>query len=195
MHKKEGFILKFYSVRDAFEILKENKITSNIESVRRWLRQGKIKGIAPKSRKEGWQIPENELQIFMKKRLPESHTMTPHVINTTIVVNEEVKEKIRAEMWNELARKNIFEGFVQIKKSLLHECILHKRYSNELENEVWERIVNNSRAYSKPRVSYLLEAFRFEGKRLLMDKNYVTLEEQIIFGIIEYVRRNRDKKT
>lgn len=95
MHKKEGFILKFYSVRDAFEILKENKITSNIESVRRWLRQGKIKGIAPKSRKEGWQIPENELQIFMKKRLPESHTMTPHVINTTIVVNEEVKEKIR----------------------------------------------------------------------------------------------------
>jgi hypothetical protein len=51
--------------------------------------------------------------------------------------------------------------------------------------------VTNSRAYKKPRVSYLLEAFGFEGKRLLLDRNFSSLEEQVIFSIIEYVRRSR----
>ena len=179
--------MKMYSVQEAFEILKENKITSNIESVRRWLRQGKIKGIAPKSRKDGWKILESDLQNFMKERLPDTQ-------NTTNVVTKEIEEQIRAKMWNEIARRNIFEGFIEIKKSMLHECIKHRRYSKDLEREVWERCVNNSRAYSKPRVFYLLDAFRFEGQRIKMDENYGTLEEQILFPIIEYVRKNRKTK-
>lgn len=46
------------------------------------------------------------------------------------------------------------------------------------------------KAYSKPRVFYLLEAFGFEQKRLLLDNNFETLEEQIIFSIIDFVRSN-----
>lgn len=99
----------------------------------------------------------------------------------------------RSIMWWELVRKNIFEGYVEIKKSVLHDCIEYRRYSKELANEVWERCINSSKEYSKPRVSYLLEAFRFEGKRLLMDKNFESMEEQIIFSVIEYVRTNRIK--
>ncbi|MGM0867466.1 MAG: hypothetical protein ACQEWF_22655 [Bacillota bacterium] len=110
--------------------------------------------------------------------------------NTTINVKE-VEGRIRADMWRELANKNIWEGYVELKKTRIHECIRQRRYSRELESEVWQRCVANSRAYKKPRVSYLLEAFGFEGKCLLLDQNFGDLEEQVIFSIIEHVRRSR----
>jgi hypothetical protein len=191
--------MKTYNVDEAFEILKENKITTHKESIRRWLRTGVMKGIAPTSRKEGWQIPERELREFIQQRLPESYTtMVAKEVNddhTTSVVNGEMKDQIRAEMWKEIARKNLFEGFIEIKKSLVRECIQHKKYSKELENEVWQRCISNSREYSKPRIPYLLEAFKFEGQRFLLDKSFESLEEQIMFSIIEYVRKNRKNNT
>ena len=61
---------RFYTVQEVFDILTTNKVTSNIESVRRWLRQGKLVGIAPKSRKEGWQISHTELMKFLDQRTP-----------------------------------------------------------------------------------------------------------------------------
>lgn len=183
-----------YSVDEAFELLKTCKITTNKESVRRWLRQGDIKGIAPTSRKEGWQIPKKALDDFIQQRLPDDYTA--NVVkkvnhkNATIIVKE-VEEKIRADMWMQLANKNIWEGYVEIKKSRLHECIQHRKYSQELEYEIWQRCKANSPEYSKPRVPYLLEAFKFEGKRLLLNKDFEILEEQILFAIIEYIRSNR----
>lgn len=171
--------MKVYGVNEVYEILKQNKITSNIESVRRWLREGAIEGIAPRSRKEGWKVTEDALHDFLANRLP----------NTTNDVL--TKEEVRAEMWYELVRKNIWEGYIEIKKSQLNECINHMRGSDDLKEEVWNRCVENSSAYSKPRVSYLLEAFGFEGKRLLLDKNYESLEEQALFSIIEYVKKHK----
>ncbi len=56
-------------------------------------------------------------------------------------------------------------------------------------------VIANSRAYKKPRIFYLLEAFGFEGKRLLLDKNFEDLEEQVIFAIIEYVRLSGSRIT
>lgn len=64
-----------YTVDGAFEKLKEYKITTHKESVRRWLRQGIIQGIAPSYRKEGWLIPKENLDDFIKKRLPNIHTI------------------------------------------------------------------------------------------------------------------------
>lgn len=43
--------MKQYSVKEAFKILKDYKVTSHEESVRRWLRNGTIKGIQPQTRK------------------------------------------------------------------------------------------------------------------------------------------------
>ena len=44
-----------YSVQEVFEKLKALKITSNEESVRRWLRIGKLKGYQS-TKKQGWCI-------------------------------------------------------------------------------------------------------------------------------------------
>lgn len=185
--------MDMYSVDEVFELLKTYKITTHKESVRRWLRQGDLKGIAPSSRKEGWQIPKKALDDFLQKRLPECYTTDvakeTKQSNTTIV-EKEVEERIRAEMWIELANKNMWEGHVELKKTRIHECIQHRHYSKEFEAKVWQRCVAN-RAYKKPRVFYLLEAFGFEGKRLLLDKNFDDLEDQVIFTIIEYVRTFR----
>lgn len=59
-----------YSIETAFELLKSYKITSHKESVRRWLREGKIKGIPPASRKEGWMIKKENLLVFIRARMP-----------------------------------------------------------------------------------------------------------------------------
>lgn len=64
--------METYNVDQAFEILKEYKITKQKESVRRWLRDGKIKAEAPKSKKTGWKIPKHALDAFIKERLPDS---------------------------------------------------------------------------------------------------------------------------
>jgi hypothetical protein len=183
-------LLKIYSIDEAFNLLKSYKITTNKESVRRWLRQGVIKGIPPSSRKEGWKIPKYALDEFVQRRLPGFITTNDVKGNNTTFVEKQIEESTRATMWVELVNKNIWEGYVEIKKTRLQECIQHRRYSKDFELTVWQRCVENSKAYSKPRVSYLLEAFGFEGKRILLDKNFVDLEEQVIFALIEYVRSN-----
>lgn len=183
-----------YNVDEVFEILKKNKITSHKESVRRWLRQGVIRGISPSTRKEGWQIPKESVESFLSERLPDviktDIAIENAETNETYVVKE-AKERARVEMWYEVTNKNIWEGYIEIKRTQLRECISHRRYSKELEQSVWEACVANSKAYSKPRVSYLLEAFKFDGKRLLFDQSFAEKEEQVIFAIIEYVRASR----
>lgn len=55
-------------VKEAFEILKEEGITSHIESVRRWIRTGELKAFKSSSKK-GYNIKKEDLQSFidMKK--------------------------------------------------------------------------------------------------------------------------------
>lgn len=181
--------MKEYSAEEVFEVLKDYKITSHIESVRRWLRQGALEGIAPTSRKEGWKVTQESLDRFLEERLPSQFTTVVEKEktepNATIVVKE---EEIRAAMWIELARKNIWEGHLDIKKKALQACMQHRKYSKDLEEKVWQAFLANSKAYKHPRVFYLLEAFAFDGKRLLLDKSFHSLEEQILFSVIEYVR-------
>lgn len=184
---------RIYTVTEAFELLKSYKITSNIESVRRWLRQGEIEGIEPASRKEGWKISQSALDRFITKRLPEFITTNDvnKVNKTNVVLNE---EDIRANMWYEITRKNIWEGFITVKKSLLVDAAAHRGYSYKLLNIVWERCIANSSAYKQPRVSYLLDAFSFEGERLLMDLNFESKEEQIIYAIFEHIIKEQRKQ-
>ncbi|EAD5894994.1 hypothetical protein EZL50_15800, partial [Listeria monocytogenes] len=121
---------RVYSVNETFDVLKANKITSNIESVRRWLRQGEIEGVAPTSRKEGWKVTHEALERFLAERLPETIAIPETApTNTTIDVLETNEtnvvldeEAIRAQMWVEITRKNIWEGYVQVKKLLLKQA-------------------------------------------------------------------------
>ena len=184
--------MKYYNVTEAFNILKENKITTNIESVRRWLRLGTIKGTKPLSRKQGWSIREDDLFQFIQSRLPENKISFP--INTTNDVNGVNKEAIRAEMWWELANKYIFEDFIEPKKKQVQHCMEHLRMSKDFEKYVWKRISDQKLGYRTPRIPYLLDAFFFEGERILLDDNYGVLEDQILFALIEVLRKEKVSK-
>ena len=53
------------TVKEATGFLNEHKITSSEQMVRRWLRQGKIKGVPSKNRKIGWRICIKDLIGFI----------------------------------------------------------------------------------------------------------------------------------
>lgn len=179
--------MKHYDVAGAFKILKENKITTNMESVRRWLRLGTIKGIEPASRKEGWLIREDDLYAFIRSRLPEG--FAPN--NTTCDVKEQDKEAIRSEMWWELAHKYIFEGYIEPKRGQIQECIKHNSHSKELEPYIWHAISQHKMGYSKPHIPYLLDAFLFDGQRIKLDQRYELFEEKILYALIEHLRKEK----
>ena|SRR5690625_231728 len=173
--------VKYYNVNEAFKILEGYKITSHQESVRRWLRNGTIKGIQSKSRKKGWLIKESDLFDFIHTRIPNNKTGLD-------------KETIRAEMWWELANKYIFEDFIEPKKKQVQHCMEHLRMSKDFEKYVWKRISDQKLGYRTPRIPYLLDAFFFEGKRILLDDNYGVLEDQILFALIEVLRKEKVSK-
>lgn len=56
-----------YTVSKAFELLKQEGITKNVQVLRRWLRSGELKGTRT-SRKEGWKIEKSDLQKFIDTR-------------------------------------------------------------------------------------------------------------------------------
>ena len=46
------------------------RIRSSPETVRRWLRQGKLRGFRPGGTKLGYRVPESELQRFLREVQP-----------------------------------------------------------------------------------------------------------------------------
>jgi excisionase family DNA binding protein len=44
------------------------RIRSSPETVRRWLRQGKLRGFRPGGTKLGYRVPESELQRFLQSQ-------------------------------------------------------------------------------------------------------------------------------
>src|SRR5690625_3836069 len=136
--------MKYYNVREAFNILKDYKITSHEESVRRWLRNGTIKGTQPTNRKTGWVIKEKDLFDFIHARMPDD-------IHTTNDAKEVVdKEAVRSEMWWQLIHKNIFEDYIEPKRKKIKECCEHKGYSKAFEKEVWEQVSKHKRGFRTP---------------------------------------------
>lgn len=168
--------MKTYTIDEVFEKLTAYKITTNKESVRRWLRTGTIKGYQ-KSKKEGWRVREEDLEHFIAAKMPDFYA--------TNDVNE---ESIREKMWFEIVKKNIFEGFIEIKKSMLKECVEHKRFSDEFFHYCWERLNQNKHGYAVPRIPYLLDSFLYDSKKIKMDPAFESLEEKILFALIEYLR-------
>lgn len=183
-----------YELDELFEILKSNKITKNKESVRRWLRQGKIvgtKGAGPK--KNGWQVSEEALQHFLAERLPEKVELKPKV-NATIVVltedqQEQLREEGRQEILKRLAANNIWEGRFVFKKKFIADCLDHKRIENPaLRAYILNRMLEHKRGYATPGVVYLLDTFNFEGNRLAFHPDFEGQDEQIVFSLIKYLR-------
>ena len=183
-----------YELEELFEILKRNKITTNKESVRRWLRQGKIVGTkGAGSKKNGWQVSEEALESFLKDRLPENEDSKPEDNKTIVVLSdaeqEQLREEGRQEILDRLAANNIWEGRFVFKKKSITDCLDHKRMENpSLRAYILNRILEHKRGYATPGVVYLLDTFNFEGNRLNFDTDFSGREEQIVFSLIEYLR-------
>lgn len=96
-------------------------------------------------------------------------------------------------MWFEIVQRNVFEGFVGIKKSRLKECIEHKRYSKDFFIYCWDQLSQKNLGRAVPRVPYLLDSFLYDSKRIKMDSNYEMLEEKVIFALIEHLRMQKLK--
>jgi hypothetical protein len=88
------------SVSEAVTMLREYRILHSEQMLRRWLRQGKIKGVAPTSRKEGWRIPIKEVWHLIMEPAMEG---TPYeygideqtMIQRLIEENKELKNQVR----------------------------------------------------------------------------------------------------
>ena len=56
-----------YSVRDAYQILKERGIARDKQEVRKWLMEGHIKAEPPVNRRVGWKIDAESLKEFVQR--------------------------------------------------------------------------------------------------------------------------------
>lgn len=104
------------------------------------------------------------------------------------------EEAVREQMWFEIVQRNIFEGYVEIKKSRLKECIEHKHYSKDFFTYCWDQLMQQNRGHVVLRVPYLLDAFLYDSKRIKMDEHYELLEEKVLFALIEYLRVQKVKQ-
>lgn len=108
-----------HTVQEALEKLKSAGITSSVQMLRRWIRDGEIKAIEPPKgfKKEGYRIEKSELERFIESRNP---------------LYEEVK-RLREENKKLLAEQvadKTEEKYEQLKQKYLE---LSSRYSSTLE--------------------------------------------------------------
>lgn len=187
--------MQTYGLEELFSILERHKITTNRESVRRWLREGKIsgtKGAGPK--KNGWQVTEEALNRFLTERLPAGFPEQPEDTAIVVAVSEAEKAQFREEgrqaLLDQLAARNIWEGRFVFKKKWVNECLDHRRIDNrDTRAYILARILGHRGAYATPGVVYLVDMFHFDGERLAFDSDFGSLEEQITFSLIEYLRQ------
>lgn len=193
--------MKTYSVEEAFLVLQHNKITSNKESVKRWLRQGKLlgeKGGGPK--KNGWIIQEKDLRTFIQERLPEGLSLSTSLMPTEHSnCSEEDMEAYRAEgrldTWRQITSLNIWQGRFEFKKRFVEECIQHLRIENrDLHQYIMDSMLSHKKGYAKPGVLYLLDKCKFDGHILDFAHQYGGIDEQITFSVIDYLRTQYKKK-
>lgn len=71
--------MRFYNTSDAFEILKKEGITTNIQVLRRYLQNGDIPGAERASKKTGWSIPEEGLKAFIIQKKGVENTLTSFI--------------------------------------------------------------------------------------------------------------------
>lgn len=126
----------FYTVSEAFELLKREGITKNIQVLRRWLRSGELKGTRG-SRKEGWHIQEKDLKLFIDTR---KGNITDLVTKDQLGVSyQEGYERGHLDT----VRRLIAQGFgqsVTIRKSVLRYYVERDWTSKMRQKEVLDWI-------------------------------------------------------
>ncbi len=86
--------MTWLTVQEALELLKNEGITESDQVVRRWLREGKLKGVRSTNRKEGWRVDLNHLKQFINERKPVDITTE---LTKTIKTLREAYEEVKSE--------------------------------------------------------------------------------------------------
>lgn len=191
-------VMRIYSVNEAFTILHNNKITSNKESVKRWLRQGKLLGTKGRGgpKKNGWNLREDDLRMFLQNRLPEVFALSTNLISTATCSCSDAerdfyREEGRLGMWKQITGLNIWQGRFKFKKRFVEKCILHLRIENrDVHQYIKNSMLSHKKRYAKPGVLYLLDKCKFDGHILDFARQYGGIDEQITFSVIDYLRTN-----
>lgn len=96
------------NVKEAFEILKSEGLTSDIQSVRRWIREGKIKAeMVKNNRKYGYDIKEKDLETFILSKIP------PVRLEEYKQRKQLEKEKAKYKDILEFVSKKVMEDFLR----------------------------------------------------------------------------------
>jgi excisionase family DNA binding protein len=82
------------TVQEASDLLRASNVDHSDQMIRRWLRQGKIKGTRSANRKEGWRIPFSEIDYIIESQ---QYIGTPYedgIDENTIILrfNKQIEE-------------------------------------------------------------------------------------------------------
>ncbi|RBW68196.1 helix-turn-helix domain-containing protein [Bacillus taeanensis] len=192
-----------YTVEEAFQVLQRYGITDNIEVIRRWLRQGRLKGIPPKKRRDGWRIEEEDLRSFLISKAPglidvihaagnSNDLYTIKVVNEKVDEKalEEAKEEARAQLWWELVQKFIFEDYVEIGKQTVTDLLKARRYDRLYQKKILDQFFQDVEKGRKKRVYYLHGYFPYKGQRLALHEDYSLIEEKVAARMIEVIQQD-----
>ncbi|MGE7875841.1 Fic family protein [Peribacillus muralis] len=80
--------MRYYTTSEAFEIIKKEGITTNIQVFRRYLQNENIPGAFRKSKKEGWRIPEYGLREFIIGKKGEENMTSPFIKRSFLMKRE-----------------------------------------------------------------------------------------------------------
>jgi len=98
------------TVDEALDKLKQHGITDSGQMVRRWLREGKLKGTRSEYRKEGWRIPTQELDRFIEEKYPAAkYQREIEQLKARVAELETKNQKLRGQL-NNVTQGNIEEG-------------------------------------------------------------------------------------
>lgn len=77
---------------------------------------------------------------------------------------------------------------ITTQEESVHRCVEHMDISKDFHTYAWRLLQEHKRGYTTPQVPYLLEAAFFYGQRILLDTNYESIEEQVMFAVLKYIR-------
>lgn len=114
------------TVDEVLQILKKSGITGSEQMVRRWLREGKLKGERSIYRKEGWRITPVEVERFVAEQNPANGKL------------KQENERLKAEI-DRLKRENkeLREQLLQYKSNVTNSNIKNEELTKHEVEEIW----------------------------------------------------------
>lgn len=184
------------SVAQAVIQLKEAEIISNEEVFRRWLREGKVQGAFIKSKRQGWQIPEEAIiHIIDTQKSKSSNNKEKQAYDQGYSDGYEAAQAdFKAKMRKLVVRGGYDKEFSLFRQDFREMApIKTKEYLQFADNSLFKWGVKTPRKTAQ--VHYLEGWFSYDnGAIVLFQEDYeidsdLGLESQAIQCLGEYLRQ------